>query len=183
MTPKGNVAETGYYERYPWRITALCAGLTFSSYAVGTLVFYFFYGPAAWGYLALCAVTVLISLRLRCTFCYYYGRRCAFGLGKLSSLIFKKGDPSGFSRRANLVPAAILNFIVLLLPLGAAIAATAIDFSWLVPVLFFAYIMVAVVPGLVLRSSVFCRSCRQRELGCPACQGMQGQTAPGEARQ
>jgi len=174
------VEGTEYYESYPWKITALCAGLTFSSYAVGTLIFYFFYGHAAWGYLALCTVTLLVSLKLRCTFCYYYGRRCAFGLGEVSSRIFKGGDPSGFSRRANLVPAAVLNFIVLLLPLGAAIAAIAIDFSWLVPVLFFAYVMVAIVPGFVLRNSIFCRSCRQRELGCPACQ-MQDQTARSEA--
>ena len=174
------MVETSYYERYPWKIAALCAGLTFSSYAVGTLIFYFFYGHAAWGYLALCVVALLVSLKLRCSFCYYYGRRCAFGLGELSSRIFRGGAPSEFSRRANLVPVAVLSLIVMLLPLGAAIAAIAIDFSWLVPVLFFAYVMVGVVPGFVLRNSIFCRSCKQRELGCPACQ-MQGHAARSEA--
>jgi hypothetical protein len=176
------VAEITCHERYPWQITALCAGLTFSSYAVGTLIFYFFWGPLAWAYLALCAFTLVVSLRLRCTFCYYYGKRCAYGLGKLSSLIFKKGDPSEFSRRSNLVPAAVLSFSVLLLPLVGAIVATAIDFSWLVPLLFFVYILVAVVPGFLLRNTVFCRSCRQRELGCPACQAIEGQIIPGEVR-
>jgi len=175
---KIDVAEISYYERYPWQITAICAGLTFSSYAVGTLIFYLLYVPLAWGYLALCAITLVASLKLRCTFCYYYGQRCAFGMGKAASLMFKRGDPGGFSRRSNLVPAAVLNFTVLLLPIAGAIVATAIDFSWMVPVLFFVYIMVAVVPGFVLRSSVFCRACRQSELGCPACQGMQGEKMP-----
>lgn len=169
------MAEISYYERYPWQITAFCASLTFSSYAVGTLVFYFLYAPLAWAYLAVCTITLATSLKLRCTFCYYYGRRCAFGLGQIASRFFRQGDPAEFSRRTNLLPAAVLNFSVLFVPVVGAIVATAIDFSWVVPVLFFIYILVAVVPGFLLRSSVVCRACRQRELGCPACEGAQGE--------
>ena len=176
---QADVAEKCYHENFPWQITALCAGLTFSSYALGTVIFYLFYGLVAWGYLALCAVSLLISLRLRCTFCYYYGRRCASGLGTLSKLLFKKGDPDEFGRAKNVVPVAVLSFTVMLLPMGAAIAATALNFSWLVPVLFFLYIIVAIVPGFILRNSVFCKSCNQRELGCPACQAMHGEKMPG----
>jgi len=96
------------------------------------------------------------------------------GLGKLSKLLFRRGNNNDFNSLKNLMPAAILSFAVLLLPLIGAVILIIIGFSWLILLLLLVYLMIAVILGFVLRKNLFCQHCKQGKIGCPAYEGMQG---------
>lgn len=162
-----------YYENYPLSIICSSTIITISSYALGTFISYLINPWLALGYIFLCLISLLVGIRFRCCFCYYYGKRCSSGLGKLAPLIFKKGDSSEFKNPKNLIPAGILDFITLLSPVIGAIILMIIRFSWLVLVLLVVCLIVAVLPGFFLRKNLFCKHCRQGEIGCPAYEGMQ----------
>ena len=157
-----------YYESYPSNI--LCSSITLMvlSYAPGTLILYQVNGLLGAGYIILCLVSLILGIKFRCCFCYYYDKRCSSGLGQLAKLLFKEGNHDVFMDPKNLMPAAIFSFAVLLLPLIGVLLLLVTRFSWLVLILFFAYLLIAVIPGFVLRKNLFCKYCKQGEIGCPA---------------
>jgi hypothetical protein len=163
-----------YYERYPSNILCVSITLTVLSYAVGTLIFCLINGLLGVGYVALCFLSLILGIKFRCCFCYYYGERCSVGLGTLAKSLFKKGKPKEFQNPRNLMPAALLSFTVLFLPLFGALFLLVTGFSWLNLSLLAAYLLIAVIPGFVLRKNLICKYCKQGELGCPAYEGMQG---------
>jgi len=66
--------------------------------SLGTVACWFFNPIVAGVYLAFAVVMVFIVLRkLVCTNCYYYGKWCPIGWGKLSALFFRKGSIEKFS--------------------------------------------------------------------------------------
>src|SRR5450759_3893107 len=80
-------------ERYP-RSTGIAGNLSMRGWiALGTAACYFFNPIAALVFLAVALLLVFVVLRkLVCTNCYYYDKWCATGWGKLSALMFKKGN-------------------------------------------------------------------------------------------
>ena len=162
------------YENYPAGTICLSAALTILSYALGALIFYMMSGMLGAGYIILCIVSLLVAMRYRCVYCYYYGKGCYTGLGIISKLFFKKGDSKEFKNPKNLIPAMIFSFAALLLPLIAGIYLLVTGFSLSILALFAAYMLVAVIPGFVLRKDLFCKHCKQGKLGCPAYEGMKG---------
>lgn len=65
--------------------------------ALGTIGCWFLSPLGAWLYLAFAIIMVGVVLRrLVCVDCYYYGKWCATGWGKLSALMFAKGDERRF---------------------------------------------------------------------------------------
>ena len=163
-----------YYERYPSNILCVSITLTVLGYALGTLIFCLINGLLGAGYVALCFLSLILGIKFRCCFCYYYGKRCSSGLGSVAQLLFKKGKPEEFGDLKNLMPAALLSFAVLFLPIFGAIFLLVTAFSWLILILLAAYLLIAVIPGFVLRKNLICKYCKQGELGCPAYEGMQG---------
>jgi len=87
------------YEDYPFWIVISANLVAVSVYTIGALVIY--QVGVIWLVLYLLYVLFLEVklLRASCIHCYYYGRCCAFGKGKLSSLLFKKGDSNKFSQK------------------------------------------------------------------------------------
>ena len=163
-----------YYEDYPCRILCLSIVLTGFGYALGTLIFYLVHSLLGVGYLVLCFISLLVALKLRCSFCYYYDKKCYVGLGKLSKLLFRRGNSDDFKNPRNLMPAAIFGFAVLFLPLIGAVILMIIGFSWLILFALLVYLMIAVISGFVSRKNLFCKYCKQGKMGCPAYEGMQG---------
>ncbi len=168
------------YENYPFRILCLTSAQSISSYLIGALIFYLIGGLfAGFGYILISLLSIVLAMRFRCSYCYYYGRNCASGLGSLSKLFFKKRDNAEFSNPKNVAPAAFLSFAVLFLPLVAAIVFIFLEFSWSLLLLSVAYFIIAFFFGLSLRKNVVCKYCKQGEIGCPAYQGMQGKSRTG----
>jgi hypothetical protein len=105
-----------------------------------------------------------------CVDCYYYGKTCAFGKGRLSCLIFPKGEPERFCRNTMTWKDMIPDFLVLLIPLLAGIAELIGEFRW-PTLLLLILILILGFPGTgFVRQQLACRYCKQREIGCPASQ-------------
>ena len=107
-------------------------------------------------------------LRHSCVNCYYFGRLCCFGRGRLAAVFLGKGDPEAFVKKEIRSVDIIPDFLVSLVPLILGILLLILSFD---PVLLVAVVSLAVlafpVQGLI-RGNWSCRFCRQRELGCPA---------------
>ena len=156
------------YENFPARIVLLSNSVGVSIYAVGV---YIMAGCGIWWavlYLLYCGFIETRLLRHSCVNCYYYGKVCAFGKGKLSALLFKKGDPDKFAegqiRWLDLVP----DFLVSIIPLIAGIVLLVTAFRWVILALLVVLIALSSGGNAFIRGSYACKYCKQREIGCPA---------------
>jgi len=160
--------EFSTYERFPFSIVSLSNGLSISIYAIGL---YILAQCGIWWavlYLLYCGVFEIRLLRYHCVNCYYYDKVCAFGKGKLSALLFKKGDPQKFAEKEvkwlDLVP----DFLVLIFPLIGGIVLLVMDFNWIILILMVVLIALSMGGNAFIRGSYACKYCKQKELGCPA---------------
>jgi hypothetical protein len=117
------------------------------------------------GYLVLLALTGYGMLALICARCYYYGRRCATGVGKFVALFFKKGREEEFGQTASQKAAMLLLAIVLLLPLVGGIISLVVGYSPLRLVLLVGWVAL-LVAGLAPHPRLVCSHCKLAERGC-----------------
>jgi hypothetical protein len=156
-----------------WTV-ALSVANTIVSWGTGALIFYLIHQWAAAAYLVLCAGVLVMSTYFRCRFCVYYGKRCTSGLGLISRMLFRKGDPAGFCDPKNIFPVAIPSFGMLLLPLAAGVAWAFLHFSPAIVLLTGFYFTVAMIGGYFFQRNVTCKDCAQGRAGCPSYRMMQG---------
>ena len=108
-------AET--YESFPVWVVLLSNLLAVSVYAVGAYILAGFGILFAALYLLYCLWIEVRVLRHSCVDCYYYGRLCGLGKGRLCSLLFRKGDPQRFTEREVSWRDLLPDFMVTVLPL------------------------------------------------------------------
>ena len=79
------------FEDFPWRTVLACNAVGLSIYAIGLCLMSRL--GTAWGmlYAAYCLWMEWRVLSGSCRSCCYFGKRCGFGKGRLSSLLFGKG--------------------------------------------------------------------------------------------
>jgi hypothetical protein len=156
------------FENFPWWMVVVCNGVTLAIYAVG--LYLMAHLGVAWAllYAAYCTWMEWRVLSKSCRYCYYFGKRCGFGKGRICSWFLSKGEGTTLSEVEiswrDLVP----DFLVSLVPLGVGITILIRSFSW--PALISTGILAflgSAGTGLV-RGQIACKYCRQRELGCPA---------------
>ncbi len=114
---------------------------------------------------------IIIEIRLlkfHCPNCYYYGKICAFGKGKISSLIFKKGNPDKFICRSFTVKDLIPDMLVFAFPAITGIILLIIDFQWNILISITGLIILNFSGNAYVRGQIACKHCRQKDLGCPA---------------
>lgn len=155
------------YESYPLRTVFISNLLSISICAIG------FYILLQIGLIfSLIYLLYFIFLEIRvmkksCTKCYYYGKCCAFGMGKLARLFFKKEKRKLAERKIcwkDLFPDLLLSLI----PIVAGIVVLIIHFSWIILLLIFLLIVFSSFGNGFVRGKLACRHCKQKELGCPA---------------
>ncbi|MFC1511547.1 hypothetical protein ACFL5U_04120 [Candidatus Margulisiibacteriota bacterium] len=156
------------YENYPAWFVLFSNAITFSIYILGVYIISGFGLLYVLLYLLYIVLMEIKLLRGSCVDCYYYGKVCFLGRGKIAPLFFKKGEPSRFVNRQITWKDLFPDLLVPIIPLVSAIVLLIIDFSW--PVL--GALVLLVILGFpvtgYLRSCLACRFCRQREIGCPA---------------
>lgn len=103
-----------------------------------------------------------------CVDCYYYGKLCAFGRGKLSSIFFKKGNSKRFAKHKFTLKDILPDFLVSIIPLVLGTALLIIRFNWLILVLITTLVLLTSLGNGFVRGSLACKFCKQREIGCPA---------------
>ena len=107
-------------------------------------------------------------IRGHCVDCYYYGKTCAFGKGRISALFFPRGDPERFSRMTITWKDLVPDFLVTLIPVITGIALLLMEFSWSILLAVLALLILGFAGNAYVRGTLACRFCRQREAGCPA---------------
>lgn len=156
------------YEEYPLRIVAVSVLLTLAIYFLGAVILYRVSAVAAVVYLCYIAWLELRLMGGHCVDCYYFGKRCAFGRGKLSCLLFKKGDPQKFSRMNLTWKSMIPDMLVALIPVLAGTALLFREFDWTLLGMIVALFLLSSAGNGFVRGTLACRHCKQRETGCPA---------------
>ena len=107
-------------------------------------------------------------LRRSCVNCYYYGKVCAFGKGKVSCLFFKKGDTNKFKQDKITWKDMVPDVMVSLIPIVAGIVLLVTDFNWLILSMVLLLLLLSSIGNGLIRGSLACKYCKQRESGCSA---------------
>ncbi len=155
------------YENYPLSTILISNLLNIFICAIGFYIFLGFGLIYSIIYLLYVIVMEIRLLRKSCINCYYYGKCCAFGKGKLASLFFKKGNKKLSECKVGWKD-LVLDFLVSLFPLIVGIVALIVHFSWLILTLVVALIIFSSFGNGFVRGNLACKYCKQRELGCPA---------------
>ena len=156
------------FDMFPWRLVAVSNAVSLSIYAIGLSLM------AQWGpwwaglYAAYCLWMEWRLLAGSCRFCYYYGKRCGFGTGRICSMFFTGGTERSLSSKQITWVDMVPDFLVSLVPLGIGIALLIRGFSWLNLLLVVALALLGTIGTGFVRSQIACRHCKQREIGCPA---------------
>jgi hypothetical protein len=108
------------------------------------------------------------SRSLSCVSCYYYGKTCAFGRGRVCCALFRKGNPEEFTgmsiRWYDLLP----DFLVFIVPIVVGLWLLMVHFDViLLAVIILLFVLGTFGNGMV-RGQFTCKYCKQRELRCPA---------------
>ncbi|MFC1917662.1 hypothetical protein ACFLXH_03315 [Chloroflexota bacterium] len=160
--------EIKCYENYPLWIVLLSNIVSFTIYATGAFVIY----RIGWIWLILYVLYIawleIRLLRRSCVNCYYYGKVCAFGKGKVSRLFFKKGDTNRFKKDKITWKDIVPDFMVSLIPIVAGVILLVIDFNWLLLSMVLLLLLLSSTGNGLIRGLLACQYCRQREIGCPA---------------
>jgi len=81
---------------------------------------------------------------------------------------FRKGSPEGFVEKEISWKDLIPDFLVLIFPLVGGIIILIRDFTWLILALMVILAMLYLGGNALIRGSLACKYCKQKELGCPA---------------
>ncbi len=110
----------------------------------------------------LLALTLVLPLS-RCVSCYYFGKLCNTGWGKVAAYLYAKGDESQYQERYNY---SILLHFLWMVPLLISFFQLTRKMEFRYAVFFLAYVLVLWIEKVVLKK-LACKRCHQREF-CPA---------------
>ena len=156
------------FENYPIRIVTLSNVVSFGIYVLGFIIIFQLGLIPSIIYLGFVLALEYRLIRYSCTNCYYWGKTCGFGKGRLSALFFKKGDPLKFCNNVITWKYMIPDLLVSLIPLAIGIILLIIKFE---PLILFALVLLVALTTAgngYIRGTLTCTNCKQRELGCPA---------------
>lgn len=170
MTPEaaGKPEGVGTFARYPLSTVIAANTVAWTVYGAGTAIMVRHGNVPALVYVVCCLWVEFRVLTKSCRNCWYYGRRCGFGKGKLCALLFPKGDPADFLRKDITWWDVVPDFAVGLLPVVAGAVLLLRGFSWTLLGLMLLLLILTTAGNGFVRGVLVCRHCQQRELGCPA---------------
>ena len=156
------------FENYPAWMVVVSNLVPLAIYAIGAYIIYQ-YG-LVWLILYI-AYLIFIEFSLypkACVSCYYYGKVCAFGRGKIAALFFAKRDPQKFCQReakwTNLIP----DLLPVIVPVVAGIMLLVKDFDLLILILIIVQAVLWSLGNAFVRGKLACPNCAQGEICCPA---------------
>ena len=156
------------YHHYPLRTILISNAVSLSIYALGFLIMLQLGLVIGLVFLLYILILEYRLLRYHCTNCWYWGKSCGFGKGKLSALLFNKGDPTKFCTQTFTWKDMIPDVLVSLIPMVTGIVLLYIQFDYVILfALIFLFALSSSGNGYV-RGTLTCNHCKQKELGCPA---------------
>jgi hypothetical protein len=160
--------EFKFYRDYPLCIVLLRWLFFAVAFGLGIYILLKFKDILAYIYIFYGAICLTLILPLsRCVYCYYHGRRCDSGFGKVAAYLFPKSDESQYPSKYVYFS---LTYLVWLFPglLGFIQVLRTRSFDALV--IFLAF-LVALFLERVLLKNLGCKNCHQRKIcpGIPFC--------------
>ncbi len=156
------------YTQYPLWIVILCNFVSIAMYIIGGYIIYQLGYIWLATYLFYILLLIIRLMKRSCTNCYYYGKFCAFGMGKLSAVFFKKGNAKRFAQKQITWKDILPDFMVSIIPIMVGIALLIINFNLLILSLVILLAILTSAGNGFIRGSLACKYCKQREIGCPA---------------
>jgi hypothetical protein len=156
------------YENFLFSMVLFAVLVNVSIYALGVAILSGFGNIMAAFYLLYCFGNEIHVMKMSCVDCYYYGKWCALGRGKVAPLLFKQGDPKRFTSKCISWKELLPDMLVLMIPLVGGIALLVQGFSWSMATMLAALLALSFGGNFIVRSRLACKYCKQRELGCPA---------------
>lgn len=159
---------TSPYEKHPIRIVFLSSMLSLSIYSAGLFILYqsgiVFFGI----YLFYILLMEFRIIRFHCINCYYWGKTCGFGKGRISALLFKQGKAEQFCKKEMQWKDMIPDLLISLVPFIAGIIVLIREFQLSVLAALLLLVFLTTTGNSYVRSKLTCNHCKQREIGCPA---------------
>ena len=156
------------YENFPIGIPIFVLVFSYIMYFIGASIIAGFGLIFAFLYLFYCfGVEMLIILR-SCKDCYYYGKICGLGKGWVAPWFCEQGNPEKFAKRNISFIDLIPDFLVVFIPLVAGIVLLILNFSFVTLALMIILVIFFFVGNALIRGSIVCKYCKQKEIGCPA---------------
>ena len=162
------MSQSQTYDNYPHCIIFVSNFFSLSLYLTGAIIISKIGLVWLIAYLLYIVWLEINVMKKSCVNCYYFGKYCAFGKGKVAALFFKKGNPENFIKRQITWKSMIPDALVSLVPLVVGVALLIKNFSWFILILMILLAALTTVGNGFIRSSLACKFCKQRELGCPA---------------
>ncbi len=156
------------YENFPVWIVMLSNLVSLSIYGLGFLIMIKLGVIASFLYLIYIAILEFRLLRYHCVNCYYWGKTCGFGKGRLSSIFFKRGDVSKFCAKEFTWKDMIPDLLVSLIPVATGIYLLIVKFDIIILIAILLLIILTTAGNGFIRGQLACKFCKQRELGCLA---------------
>jgi hypothetical protein len=156
------------YENYPIWVVLASNLVSLSIYFIGGFLIYQI--GLLWLVIYILCVSVLEYrlLSKHCVDCYYFGKTCSFGKGRLSSLFFKRGKPIRFTQNKITWKSVLPDFLVSVIPIVVGIIVLILHFNWLILFLVILLFILGFLGNSLVRGRLACKYCKQRNLGCPA---------------
>ena len=159
---------TKRYENFPFGIVILSNSVSILIYLSGFTITLSLSWIGAILYLVFILALEFRLLSKHCVNCYYWGKTCGFGKGRVSSLFFKRGDQSKFCEKSFTWKDMIPDLLVSLIPLLISIGLMIIEFKFFLLLVTIILIAMTTIGNGFVRGNLTCKNCKQREIGCPA---------------
>jgi small-conductance mechanosensitive channel len=157
------------YDNYPIWIVILITILMLLVYVAGAYIMFVLNLITGILYVIYILLLEFFLYKEACPHCYYYGKLCAFGKGKLAKIFYKKGDPKKFCKRELKFKDLIPQLLVVLIPLIVGIAlliSRGFNLSILIALIYPIFSWFVLNP--IIYGKLACPHCKQGSICCPA---------------
>lgn len=117
------------YDKYPSRTILISNTVALTISVIGAIIMFQIGRIRFVLYIIYILFLEFRLLQGSCRYCYYYGKYCAFGKGKLCAVFFRKGDPKKFIQRKILRKDLIPEALVAVIPIIIGIVLIIIAFN------------------------------------------------------
>jgi len=160
------------FESYPVWMALVYYFFNFSVYCAGLYLLYLIHPLLTLPLFAIIVYLEVSVLKNGCTRCYYYGKRCVCAKGSVAKLFFRKSDRK-FNERKITGKSMIPSFLPTIVTVIAGLYLIWMKLPAIDPVIILlaAWPLIETLLGNpIIYGKMACPHCKQRELGCPACE-------------
>ncbi|MFC1656455.1 hypothetical protein ACFL14_00600 [Patescibacteria group bacterium] len=156
------------YESYPVGTVLTANLLSLATYTIGAYILF----QTGWIWMTLYIICIFVlefSLyKKSCAYCFYYGKLCAFGKGKIAPFFVKRSDPNKFCERKITWIDLLPQILVSLIPIGVGVYLLIQEFSLLILILILIPILIWLFGNPIIYGKLACPHCKQGQICCPA---------------